>query len=108
MSHRAHVSNLRFDATETDVRAFFAGLVIERVDFINDRETGRPRGFGFVDFASAADLRTAIGQSGMDCGGRAIKVAEAHERQGAAKGGKRGGGKGGRRERDDDYSKSWK
>ena len=48
---RLYVGNIPFDTTEEDVRAFFAPVAIERVKFVTDRETGRSRGFCFVEVA---------------------------------------------------------
>jgi RNA recognition motif-containing protein len=98
------------------MRAFFGDLSVTKVDIINDRESGRPRGFLFVEFASKDELEVAIGMNGSNFGGRTIVVNEAKEREGSGGGSRgrrddRGGGKGkrgGGRERDDDYGKSWK
>jgi len=80
---RLYVGNLPFDATRDDVRAAFEahGTVFE-VSLVNDRETGRPRGFGFVEM-DADGARVAIEKmDGKDFGGRDLKVNEARERSG--------------------------
>jgi len=77
-----YVGNLPFSATEADVRAMFEKHgAVESVKLVNDRETGRPRGFGFVEM-SANDAQTAIQQmNGFDVGGRPLRVNEARERE---------------------------
>jgi RNA recognition motif-containing protein len=76
-----YVGNLPFNVTEQDVRALFEPHgAVESVKLINDRETGKPRGFGFVDMAQA-DAQTAIqALNGQQLGGRALRVNEAQER----------------------------
>ncbi len=99
-----YVGNLSFDSTEDNVRDLFAahGEVL-RVNLITDRDTGRPRGFGFVEMADAAQGKTAIEQvNGADLGGRSLTVNEAKprpSRSGSGSGGGGGGGGGGRRDR---------
>jgi RNA recognition motif-containing protein len=77
-----YVGNLPFSATEADVRSLFEQHGgVESVKLVNDRETGRPRGFGFVEMA-ASDAQTAIQQiNGFDMGGRPLRVNEARERE---------------------------
>jgi RNA recognition motif-containing protein len=97
------VGNLAYTATEADVRqAFEAYGTVDRVNLITDRETGRARGFGFVDMPDDAAARAAMaGLDGKDLAGRAITVNEARpraDRQGPR--GARGDGRGdGRRPR---------
>src|ERR1700744_2367650 len=95
-----YVGNLPFTATEDEVRAIFERHgKVESVKLINDRETGRPRGFAFVDM-SASDAQTAIQQTnGFQTGGRPLRVNEAQGRAPRAKppGGCGGGGGGARR-----------
>ena len=76
-----YVGNLPFNATEQDVRALFEPHgAVESVKLINDRETGKPRGFGFVDMAQA-DAQTAIqALNGQQLGGRPLRINEAQER----------------------------
>ncbi len=76
-----YVGNLPFNATEQDLRALFeAHGAVESVKLINDRETGKPRGFGFVDMAQN-DAQTAIqALNGQQLGGRPLRVNEAQER----------------------------
>ena len=98
-----YVGNLPFSATEEEIRGLFEKHgKVESVKLINDRETGRPRGFAFVDMSSS-DAQTAIAQlNGFNMGGRPLRVNEAQERPargprpgGGGYGGPRGGGGGG-------------
>lgn len=97
---KIYVGNLPFSATENDVRALFeAHGAVQSVALINDRETGRPRGFGFVEMSSADAQRAIQSLNGKDMGGRPLRINEAQERQGGGGGGggrgPRGGGGGG-------------
>ena len=97
---KIYVGNLPFNATEQDVRALFeAHGAVQSVALINDRDTGRPRGFGFVEMASADAQRAIQSLNGQDMGGRPLRINEAQERQGGGGGGggrgPRGGGGGG-------------
>jgi len=78
---KIYVGNLPFSATEDQVRALFSQHgTVESVSLPNDRETGRPRGFGFVDMPSA-DAQAAIqALNGYSMNGRALRVNEAQER----------------------------
>jgi len=98
-----YVGNLPFSATEDEVRSLFESHgKVESVKIIMDRETGRPRGFAFVEMASA-DAQTAIAATnGFNMGGRPLRVNEAQERPrgprpggGGGYGGGGGGGRGG-------------
>ncbi len=77
-----YVGNLPFSATEAEVRKLFEQHgTVESVKLVNDRETGRPRGFGFVDMPPA-DAQNAIQHTnGLDMGGRPLRVNEARERE---------------------------
>ncbi len=81
MAKNIYVGNLPWSATEEDVRAAFEafGEVIS-VKLINDRETGRPRGFGFVEMEDQGALEAIESLDGSDFGGRNIKVNEARPR----------------------------
>ena len=98
---RIYVGNLPFSATEDEIRELFSSHGdVHAVNLINDRDTGRPRGFGFVEMASDEEARKAIQElEGMDIGGRKLTVNEARPRQprsGGGGGGGYGGGGGGR------------
>jgi len=98
---KLYVGNLPFSATEDTVRALFATYGnVEKVALINDRETGRPRGFGFVEMSSADAQNAMQSLNGKDFGGRPLKVNEAQEKPrggGGGGGGGYGGGGYGRR-----------
>jgi len=74
-----YVGNLDFDATEESIRSLFETYgVVERVSLVTDRDTGRPRGFGFVEMTNAGEADRAIAAlNGYNLGGRAINVNEA-------------------------------
>jgi cold-inducible RNA-binding protein len=100
------VGNLSFGATEDAVRALFEAYgTVDRVNLVTDRETGRARGFGFVEMSNHAEADKAIaGLNGRDLDGRALNVNEARpkeDRGGAGGGGgyRGGGGGGGRQKR---------
>ncbi|SKA77831.1 RNA recognition motif. (a.k.a. RRM, RBD, or RNP domain) [Paucidesulfovibrio gracilis DSM 16080] len=81
MSKNIYVGNLPWSSTEEEVRAAFAnyGEVLS-VKLIEDRETGRPRGFGFVEMDDQGALAAIEGLDGSNFGGRNIKVNEARPR----------------------------
>ncbi len=89
------VGNLNFRTTEDEVRALFAAYgTVDRVNLITDRDTGQPRGFGFVEMSNDAEAERAIAElNGRDIGGRAINVNEARPKEDRGGGGRgRGGG----------------
>jgi RNA recognition motif-containing protein len=90
---KIYVGNLAFSATEQELRDLFSQFgSVGSVALITDRETGQPRGFGFVEMEDGGDK--AISQlDGKEVGGRTLKVNEAKPREGG------GGGGGYRRER---------
>lgn len=95
---KIYVGNLPFSADDAQVRALFEEHgTVESVALINDRETGRPRGFGFVEMPRADAQRAIQSLNGKDMGGRPLRVNEAQERQGGGAGGRgpRSGGGGG-------------
>jgi RNA recognition motif-containing protein len=102
MSKRLYVGNLPFTATEEEIRTLFEaeGRKVENVSVISDRETGRPRGFAFVEMTTQNDADTAVQKlNGFQLGGRTLTVSEARERSfggGGGGGGDRGGFGGGR------------
>jgi len=98
------VGNLDFSTTESDLRALFEPYgAVERVSVVTDRDTGRSRGFAFVEMTSNSEAGTAISElDGRDVNGRAIKVNEARPKtEGGGGGGygNRSGGGGGPRKR---------
>ena len=101
MNTKLYVGNLSFDTTENDLQDLFAkhGPVTE-VNIMQDRDTGRARGFGFVTMATPEGAQAAIqALNGTECQGRALTVNEARpreERPRTGGGGGYGGGGGGR------------
>jgi len=92
---KLYVGNLPFTATEDGVRTLFAVHgTVEKVSLINDRDTGRPRGFGFVEMSNSDASRAMQALNGKDFDGRALKVNEAQDKN---SGGGGGGGRGGPR-----------
>ena len=82
MSKRIYVGNLPFTSTEDDVRALFSthGEVVN-VFLPTDRDTGRPRGFGFVEMEDADAAKAIEAVDGRDFGGRSLRVNEARENE---------------------------
>jgi RNA recognition motif-containing protein len=93
---KLYVGNLSFDATEDSLRALFAQYgTVDSAKLISDRETGRPRGFGFVEMPSADASKAMQALNGKEFQGRALRVNEAQDTN--RSGGGRSGGGGGRR-----------
>ncbi len=92
---KLYVGNLPFDISEQGLKDLFAGHgEVASASIITDRETGRSRGFGFVEMADASAADAAIeSMNGQDCGGRPLTVNEARAREAGGGGG--GGGRGG-------------
>jgi RNA recognition motif-containing protein len=90
MNRKLFVGNLPFETTEADLQTLFASAgTVESVSVIRDRETGRARGFAFVEMATDAHAQAAVNAlNGKPFGGRPLTVSEARERTG-------GGGRGG-------------
>jgi cold-inducible RNA-binding protein len=97
------VGNLSFGATEQSVRSLFeAHGTVESVSIVTDRDTGQPRGFGFVEMSNNSEAEAAIAAlNGTDLDGRTLNVNEARPKTdrgfGGGGGGYRGGGGGGNR-----------
>jgi len=86
---KLYVGNLPFSATEDAVRTLFAAHgTVEKVSLITDRDTGRPRGFGFVEMSNSDASRAMQSLNGKEMDGRALKINEAQDKP-------RGGGGGG-------------
>ena len=95
---KLYVGNLPFSATEDEVRELFEKHgAVHSVALINDRETGRPRGFGFIELDDDAAKAAMETLNGYEMDGRALKVNEANDRPRRGGGGGGGGG-GGRRD----------
>lgn len=92
LSKKLYVGNLPFTTTEGELRSLFEQYGdVDRVSVITDRETGRPRGFAFVEMTDVTSADSATrGLDGRDLGGRPLRVNEATDRSSP------GGGRGGR------------
>lgn len=89
---KLYVGNLPFSATEDEISELFGQHgTVHSVALINDRETGRPRGFGFVEMDDEAVSGAIQALDGADMGGRQLRVNEAHDRPQRRPGG--GGGR---------------
>ena len=90
MGSRLYVGNLPFSVTEEAIRELFAqdGRGVTEVKLITDRDTGRPRGFGFVEMNNSEDASTAVtALNGHTMDGRPLTVNEARERSSGGGGG---------------------
>ena len=94
MSTKLYVGNLSFQTTSQDLQTLFAQAgTVESASVVEDRDTGRSRGFAFVEMATAEEANSAIEQfNGKEVGGRSLKVNEAKPRENRGGGGGRGFG----------------
>ncbi|HJS50808.1 MAG TPA: RNA-binding protein [Pyrinomonadaceae bacterium] len=101
MSTKLYVGNLSFNTSTQDLETMFAEVgTVQSANLIEDRETGRSRGFGFVEMSSKEEAQAAIAAfDGKEIDGRNLKVNEAKPREdrGNGGGGYGGGGRGGNR-----------
>ena len=99
MSTKLYVGNLSFQTTSEDLQQLFAQAgTVESASVVEDRMTGRSRGFAFVEMATPEEAASAIEQmNGKEIGGRALKVNEAKPRENRGGGGGGGRGFGGNR-----------
>ncbi|MBL8168650.1 MAG: RNA-binding protein [Acidobacteria bacterium] len=95
MSMKLYVGNLAFQTTNEELQGLFAQVgTVESVSLVTERDTGRPRGFGFIEMGSRSEGEAAINKfNGAEVGGRSLTVNEAKPRE------NRGGGFGGGRSR---------
>ena len=90
---KIYVGNLPFTATEADLRALFSQHGnVDSVSLPTDRETGRPRGFGFIEMSNADAAKAIQSLNGKDMGGRPLRVNEAQDKPRGGGGGGGGGG----------------
>lgn len=99
MGKKLYVGNLSFDTTDASLRDLFAPHgSVDSAQIIQDRDTGRSKGFGFVEMSSSQEAQAAItALDGQDHGGRALKVNEAKPKENRSGGGGGRGGYGGNR-----------
>ena len=88
-----YIGNMSFDTTEDQLREAFKGYgAVSSVNIVADRDSGRPRGFAFVEMASQEEATAAIaGLNGQDLNGRTLNINEARQRE--DRGGRGGGGR---------------
>ena len=93
MSNKLYVGNLAFQTTSQELQELFAQAgTVESASVVEDRDTGRSRGFAFVEMSTKEEAAAAIEQlNGKEVGGRALKVNEAKPRENRGGGGGRGG-----------------
>ena len=91
------VGNLSFQTTELDIRSLFESYgTVDRISVVTDRDTGKPKGFGFVEMANDGEGDKAIAAlNGQELGGRALTVNEARPKSDGAAGGRGRGYSGG-------------
>lgn len=96
MSKKLYVGNLSFDTMENELEELFSGAgTVESANIITDRDTGRSRGFGFVEMSTTEEANNAIAEfNGTEFGGRDLVVNEAKPRVPRGGGGGFGGGGG--------------
>ena len=94
MGNKLYVGNLPYGIEQQTLHDLFSQCgTVESVSIISDRETGRSKGFGFVEMASDEEAQSAIKElSGKDCEGRPLTVNEARPQRKRFEGGPRGGG----------------
>ena len=93
MSMKLYVGNLAFQTSSSDLQELFSQAgTVESASVVEDRDTGRSRGFGFVEMSTKEEGEAAIQQfNGKEVGGRALNVNEAKPREDRGGGGNRGG-----------------
>lgn len=96
MSNKIYVGNLSYKMTEDELHAAFSqyGEIVEAI-LIKDRDTGRLKGFGFVEFATPEGAKAALVMDGQELEGRKLKVNEARAKTEGGREGGRGGREGG-------------
>ncbi len=97
MGKKLYVGNLSYETTDGDLEQMFAAFgTVQSAQVIMDRDSGRSKGFGFVEMSSDQEAQAAIaGLSGKEVGGRSLTVNEARPREERGGRGGKGGGRGG-------------
>ena len=97
MNNKLYVGNLSFDTTQTELETAFSAFgTVQSINLVTDRDTGRPRGFGFIEMGTDSEAQAAIdGLNERDLGGRNLTVNIAKPRENRAGGGGGGGGRSG-------------
>ncbi len=97
MNNKLYVGNLSFDTTQTELETAFAAFgTVQSINLVTDRDTGRPRGFGFIEMGTDSEAQAAIdGLNERDLGGRnlTVNIAKPRENRGGGGGGGGGGGR---------------
>ena len=98
MGSKLYVGNLNYNTTSSELEQLFAQHgTVQSAEVISDRDTGRSKGFGFVQMGSDEEAQAAIAaMNGQEIGGRTLTVNEAKPREDRPRGGGGGGGRGGR------------
>jgi RNA recognition motif-containing protein len=98
MGSKLYVGNLNYNTTSSELEQMFAPHgTVQSAEVISDRDTGRSKGFGFVQMGSDEEAQAAIAaMNGQEIGGRTLTVNEAKPREDRPRGGGGGGGRGGR------------
>jgi RNA recognition motif-containing protein len=96
MGKKLYVGNLPYSVTDSDLQQMFEAYgAVQSAQVIMDRDTGRSKGFGFVEMGTEAEAQAAIAAlNGKDSGGRSLTVNEARPKEGGGGGGRSGGGGG--------------
>jgi hypothetical protein len=79
--YTAHLANLSFDATQADVNDFFGDCQVTNVRIVEDKLDRKPKGFGYVEFATLDGLKAALALSGNNLAGRQVRVSVAEPRK---------------------------
>ena len=97
MGKKLYVGNMSYDVDSSALEQMFTPHgTVQSAQIITDRDTGKSKGFGFVEMSSDAEAQAAISaMNGQDSGGRALTVNEAKPREERPRGGGGGGGRGG-------------
>lgn len=77
-----YFGNLPYETTDAELRTLLTGYTVKSVKLINDRDTGRPKGFGFIEFATEPEAeKVVMAFDGTQLGGRTLKVSYAHQKK---------------------------